>query len=130
RIALNGSLMAETALVVSLWTMMAVLMPRGFLFVYLPGWLLGLGLCQLHGYFEHARGTTSHYGRLYNALFFNDGYHVEHHLRPTTHWSRLPELTDPAWPGSRWPAVLRLFDRPAPLPRPTVPPPGGLTGLE
>jgi hypothetical protein len=130
RIALNGSLMAETALVLLLWTMMAVLMPRGFLFVYLPGWLLGLGLCQLHGYFEHARGTTSHYGRLYNTLFFNDGYHVEHHLRPTTHWSRLPELTDPAWPGSRWPAVLRLFDRPAPLPRPVTPQPGGLVGLE
>ena len=26
----------------------------------------GAGLCQLQGHFEHARGTTSHYGRLYN----------------------------------------------------------------
>jgi fatty acid desaturase len=47
-----------------------------------PGWFAGLGLCWLHGHYEHARGTTSHYGRLYNLLFFNDGYHVEHHAPP------------------------------------------------
>jgi hypothetical protein len=85
------------------------------LLVYLPGWILGLGLCQLQGHFEHARGTTSHYGRLYNLLFFNDGYHVEHHQRPAMHWSQLPALTNPAWRGSRWPAVLRFLERrPAP----------------
>ena len=130
RILLTRGLMVETALVAALWTAMALLIPRGFLFVYLPGWLLGMALCQLQGYFEHARGTTSHYGRVYNALFFNDGYHVEHHLRPTTHWSRLPELTDPAWRGSRWPAVLRAFDRRPVRPRPMDPPPGGGAGLE
>jgi hypothetical protein len=130
RLALTAALTVETALVATLWTTMVLLTPRGFLFVYLPGWLLGLALCQLQGYFEHARGTTSHYGRVYNTLFFNDGYHVEHHLRPTTHWSRLPALTDPAWQGSRWPAVLRLLDRRPATPRHGRPKPGGGAGLE
>lgn len=130
RLVITSALIVETAMVVALWTTMAVLVPHGFLFVYGPGWLLGMALCQLQGHFEHARGTTSHYGRVYNTLFFNDGYHVEHHLRPTTHWSRLPELTDPAWKGSRWPAVLRAFDRSSAVPRPVALRPGGDGGLE
>ncbi|HEX5071147.1 MAG TPA: fatty acid desaturase [Vicinamibacterales bacterium] len=110
-IAMTPQLMAESALVCALWTAMAVLIPQGFLFVYLPGWALGLGLCQLQGHFEHASGTTSHYGRIYNLIFFNDGYHVEHHQRPGMHWSQLPALADPARKGSRWPAVLRFLER-------------------
>ena len=63
-------------LVLAVWTAAASLAPGIFLTVYLPGWALGLGLCFLQGHYEHAGGTTSHYGRLYNLLFFNDGYHV------------------------------------------------------
>jgi len=113
RLMLTPALVAESALIAVLWTALVLLTPRGFLLVYVPGWALGLGLCQLQGHFEHARGTTSHYGRFYNWLFFNDGYHVEHHLRPAMHWSRLPALIDPAWEGSRWPAVLRFLERPS-----------------
>jgi hypothetical protein len=69
-----------------------------------------LALCALHGHYEHARGTTSHYGRVYNRLFFNDGYHVEHHANPRRHWRRLPDHADPAARGSRWPAVLRWIE--------------------
>ena len=36
----------------------------------------------------------SHYSRLYNALTFNDGYHQEHHLSPSTHWSRMPAVRE------------------------------------
>jgi hypothetical protein len=61
----------------------------------MPGYLAGLGLCLLQGHFEHAGGTTSHYGWLYNRLFFNDGYHVEHHRRPGIHWTQLPFETSP-----------------------------------
>ena len=95
-------------------------MPHLFLWVYLPGWAFGLGLCQLQGHYEHARGTTSHYGRLYNLLFFNDGYHVEHHLRPAMSWRELPSLAGPATDGSRWPAVLRFLERPSRNLRPGV----------
>lgn len=110
-LVLTIDLAIQIALICVLWTTMALVIPRSFLLVYLPGWALGLGLCQLQGHFEHARGTTSHYGRFYNLLFFNDGYHVEHHQRPAMHWSRLPELAGPARQGSRWPAVLRFLER-------------------
>ena len=101
---------AEAGLVLAMWATVAFVWPRFFLTVYLPGWGLGLGLCFLQGHFEHARGTTSHYGRLYNFLFFNDGYHVEHHARPGALWADLPAHAAVDAPASRWPAVLRWLD--------------------
>jgi Fatty acid desaturase len=100
----------EFSIVFGLWAVIAALAPSFFLLVYLPGYLAGLGLCFLQGHFEHARGTTSHYGRLYNICFFNDGYHVEHHLRPGTHWTRLPRQASPGAARSKWPPVLRWLD--------------------
>ena len=70
----------------------------------------GSALCFLQGHFEHARGTTSHYGWLYNRCFFNDGYHAEHHLRPGEHWTRLPRQPHARAHTSRWPPVLRWLD--------------------
>ena len=84
--------------------------PLFFLSVYLPGWAAGLLLCGAHGYYEHAHGTTSHYGRLYNLLLFNDGYHVEHHAHPSAHWTRLPTYHDPRARVSRWPAPIRWLE--------------------
>ncbi len=103
-------MIGELLLVLALWATIAFISPRAFVFVYLPGWLLGLALCQLQGYFEHARGTTSHYGRLYNLLFFNDGYHVEHHARPGEHWTRLPAIGRRDAAASAWPPVLRWIE--------------------
>jgi hypothetical protein len=99
----------EVALVLSLWVGIAARAPVFFLSVYLPGYIVGLGLCALHGYYEHASGTTSHYGKLYNLLFFNDGYHVEHHANPGLHWTRLPEHHESAR-SSAWPAPLRWME--------------------
>jgi len=101
---------SEFVLLASLWTMSVMLAPRTFLFVYLPGLAIGLLLCQLQGHFEHARGTTSHYGRVYNWLFFNDGYHVEHHLTPAEHWTRLKVHERRDDRSSRWPPVLRWLE--------------------
>jgi hypothetical protein len=103
-------MLGELVLVLALWTTIALVSPRGFVFVYLPGWLLGLALCQLQGHFEHARGTTSHYGRIYNLLFFNDGYHVEHHARPGEHWTQLPGIGCRDAAASAWPPVLRWME--------------------
>jgi len=64
----------------------------------------------LHGHYEHKQGTTSHYGRLYNLLLFNDGYHVEHHAHPTWHWTELPRAAEDQPHASAWPAVLRWLD--------------------
>ena len=100
----------EFAGVIALWGALWFAAPDFALNVYLPGYLIGLGLCWLQGHYEHARGITSHYGRFYNFLFFNDGYHVEHHVRPGAHWRDLPRLRTGVTSSSRWPAVLRWLD--------------------
>ncbi|TAK18129.1 MAG: hypothetical protein EPO35_01600 [Acidobacteria bacterium] len=112
-IRMTPRLAAESALVLALWTLLIVTAPRFFVTVYLPGYLIGLALCQLQGHFEHAHGTTSHYGRIYNWLFFRDGLHVEHHAKPAVHWTRLRPSgfgEASATRHSAWPPVLRWLD--------------------
>jgi hypothetical protein len=110
----GGAFSRETAvqvlLVVTVWATIAWRSPAFFLGTYLPGYLAGLALCALHGHYEHARGTTSYYGRLYNLLFFNDGYHVEHHANPGLAWNRLPARRAPGARTSAWPAPLRWME--------------------
>src|SRR5262249_3568081 len=110
RMRATPRLLIETGLILGLWSSLVVGHPTFFLTTYLPGYAAGLALCYLHGHYEHARGTISHHGRLYNLLFFNDGYHVEHHAAPGTHWTRLPARKFADVPTSRWPAVLRWLD--------------------
>ncbi len=69
-----------------------------FVPVFYGGSFLGI----LTNYYQHAgaspetrtANSVSHYGRLYNRLCFNEGYHQEHHLRPGLHWTRRPELRE------------------------------------
>jgi len=103
----TGRIALEAGLVLLLWAALVAINPRFFCFVYAPGYVIGLALCQLHGYYEHAHGTTSHYGGWYNVMFFRDGLHVEHHARPSTHWSRLAPAGARA---SAWPPVFRWLD--------------------
>jgi hypothetical protein len=107
---LSAQFAAETILVGTVWTAVAFTSPSFFFTTYLPAFCLGLVLCALQGHYEHARGTTSHYGRLYNTLCFNDGYHVEHHAQPGVPWWRLPELRAPDARSSRWPPLMRWLD--------------------
>jgi hypothetical protein len=100
----------ELAAIGVLWITLATTAPAWFVGMYLPGWALGLGLCYLQGHYEHARGTTSHYGRVYNFLFFNDGYHAEHHCNPSATWTELKQAIVPGARQSRWPPVLRWLD--------------------
>jgi fatty acid desaturase len=58
---------------------------------------LGNCLSSLNGYFEHFGGNpdkpiawgVSNYNRLYNWIWFNNGYHAEHHFRPRMHWTQM-----------------------------------------
>ena len=54
----------------------------------------------LNGYFRHyganpdkpiAWGVSS-YGKIYNWLFFYNGYHAEHHFRPKVHWTKMEKF--------------------------------------
>ena len=113
RLRLSRSLCVESALILALWAALLALAPAFFLTVYLPGYAIGLGLCWLHGHYEHVGGgSISHRGALYNFLFLNDGYHVEHHTHPGEHWTRLPAHANPAARLSAWPAVLRWLETP------------------
>src|SRR5207247_1879822 len=110
RIQISSIVAAEAILVFSMWALLFAHSPQFFLGVYLPGYAAGLVLCHIHGYFEHAQGTKSTYGILYNMPFFNDGYHVEHHSWPAEHWTRLPDHIVPGSSTSHWPPVLRWID--------------------
>lgn len=65
-----------------------------------PFYYLGHCLSSLNGYYEHWRGNpdlpiawgVSSYSRWYNWLWFNNGYHAEHHYRPKQHWTQMPAL--------------------------------------
>ena len=108
---ISRHLCIEAALVLCLWSALAARYPRFFLTVYLPGYLAGLALCALQGYWEHAAGRpTSHYGRVYNFLCFNDGYHAEHHADPAVHWTALPHRPEAGAAASPWPPLLRWLD--------------------
>jgi hypothetical protein len=110
-LAVSGEIVLQAMFVLIAWATMAAVSPAFFVATYLPGYLGGLALCALHGHYEHAGGTTSHYGTLYNALLFNDGYHVEHHAHPGVPWNRLPQLRATAARASHWPAPLRWMER-------------------
>jgi hypothetical protein len=107
---LSTQLLVEVWFVLALWVWLLIQHTRFFLCAYFPGYLAGLGLCWLHGYYEHCHGTVSHRGWLYNKLFFNDGYHIEHHARPGLHWTYLPRFAPSDVLTSGWPAVLRWLD--------------------
>ncbi len=72
---------------------------RALLF-FVPFYYLGNCLSSLNGYFEHFNGNpdkpiawgVSTYNKIYNWLWFGNGYHAEHHYRPSTHWTTLHDL--------------------------------------
>jgi hypothetical protein len=110
RLRWSPRLVVESALVAGLWVALFATDAEFLATVYAPGFIAGLALCAMQGHYEHAGATTSHYGRVYNALCFNDGYHVEHHAYPGVHWTMLPQRVVPAAAASRWPPLLRWLD--------------------
>lgn len=74
---------------------------RWFLLAFVPTFYAGWFLALLENYYEHHRATNpdsrladsvSYYGRWYNLMMFNEGYHQEHHLKPHLHWTRRPQV--------------------------------------
>jgi fatty acid desaturase len=70
------------------------------MFFFLPFFYLGHCFSYLNGYFRHygadpdkpiAWGVSS-YGKIYNWLFFYNGYHAEHHFRPKVHWTKIEQF--------------------------------------
>jgi fatty acid desaturase len=71
--------------------------------MFLAGfWYFGHCLSYLNGYYRHYGGNpdepiawgVSSYDKLYNWIWFYNGYHAEHHFRPKVHWTRMPAFRD------------------------------------
>lgn len=111
-------LSVELSLALLAWVVLALASPRYLLVAHLPGWLLGLALCQLSGHYEHrASGVpvpdgVSTYGAVYNALWLNDGFHREHHDAPAAHWTTLPSRRARAAVESARSPLLRAVEEP------------------
>jgi fatty acid desaturase len=90
----------ETVVFAAFWGLMCWYDWRYFVCFYLPSYYLGWMLSYAEGYLEHYgaepgnpfANSVSSYHRLYNLLWFNNGYHQEHHWDPKWHWTRMPEL--------------------------------------
>ena len=93
-------LVAETLALAVFWGVMLWLDWRYFVFYYLTSYYIGWVLSYAEGYFEHYRcqpgnpfaNSVSSYHWLYNLIWFNNGYHQEHHWDPKMHWTRMHEL--------------------------------------
>ena len=99
----------ETLAVLALIGAFGILNPMGLACFYLPVWYLGNVAAQAENYLEHYRAlpgnrmtdSVSSYGMLYNLIWFNNGYHQEHHFRPQVHWTRVPEVKELLPPESQ-----------------------------
>lgn len=77
-----------------------IINPIAFAVVILPGWLISAGFITLTNLIQHEEcdpeSTYNHsrnlVGQFSNWLLFNAGYHTAHHLKPSIHWSKLPEV--------------------------------------
>jgi fatty acid desaturase len=73
---------------------------RYAVFLYLPAFYFGWVLSYAEGYLEHHdtkpgnpfANSVSSYHRLYNLIWFNNGYHQEHHWDPKCHWTKIRQL--------------------------------------
>jgi len=90
---------AEIALVIGL-ALTALVLNWRFMAYFVPFYYIGHSLSNLNGYYRHYGGNpdlpigwgVSNYGLLYNLIWFNNGYHAEHHFRPRVHWTKMREL--------------------------------------
>jgi len=68
----------------------------------LPFYYFGHCLSYLNGYYRHYGGNppdpiawgVNSYDKLYNWIWFYNGYHAEHHFRPKVHWTRIQTFRD------------------------------------
>lgn len=109
RMNLQGQVIWETAALALFWLALCGFGLGFFAFFHLPAWYLGQVAAHAENYQEHYLATpgsrltdsVSCYNPLYNWLWFNNGYHQEHHLRPRVHWTRIKEVRARMLPPSR-----------------------------
>jgi len=120
----KARLLSETAVCGLGLVTYAALSWQYVLLFFVPVFYVGSFFGILTNYYQHAgalpgtrwANAVSHYGRIYNWLCCNEGYHQEHHLRPGLHWTRRAELRE----------LLPRLERPVS----SVPPPLGFLAVK
>jgi len=92
---------AELTLFVSTFAGLGILNWHYICFL-LPFYYFGHCLSYLNRDYRHYGGNpdeplawgVSSYGKLYNWIWFFNGYHAEHHFRPKVHWVRMQALRE------------------------------------
>src|SRR5450432_4282207 len=95
---------------------------RYIVFFFLPFFYLGHCFSYLNGYFLHYGGNpdkpiawgVSSYDKWYNLIWFNNGYHAEHHFRPKMHWTKMKRFHEEIAETQRKEGV-RMITPPHPL---------------
>ena len=65
-------------------------------YVFGQSFALWENYCEHHfaDYTDRKRDSVSCYNSVYNLLWFNNGFHQEHHFAPQIHWTMVPQLTE------------------------------------
>lgn len=93
-----------------------------FVLFMVPFYYFGNSLSSLNGFYRHYGGNpdlpiawgVSSYNKLYNLIWFNNGYHAEHHFRPRLHWTKMEEFRRQIADEQRK-AGVRVITMPHPL---------------
>ena len=78
----------------------ALILNWKFMVFFVPFYYLGQSLSSLNGWYRHYGGNpdlpiawgVSSYDKLYNLIWFNNGFHAEHHYRPRLHWTKMKQF--------------------------------------
>lgn len=90
----------ELVLLAAVFTAAFVLNWKLVLLYLVPSYFGGHFFALWENYCEHhhadpydrKRDSVSCYNPVYNLLWFNNGYHQEHHFSPMVHWSQIPKV--------------------------------------
>jgi fatty acid desaturase len=96
----------ESVVLAAFWATMILVNWPFFVFFYLPSYYLGWMGSYAEGYLEHYgckpgnpyANSVSSYNWLYNLVWFNNGYHQEHHWDPKCHWTKMRQLHEQLLP--------------------------------
>jgi fatty acid desaturase len=99
----------EAAAVLAFVGVMAWINWQYVLVFVFPVWFFGQAAALAENYFEHHKARPGHaransvscYNPLYNLIWFNNGYHQEHHCRPAVHWTEIPAVRSEMLPDDQ-----------------------------
>ena len=97
---LLGPVVVEFAAIAAMIALFGVFNFWGLLLFYVPVWFFGNAAGMAENYLEHYGATpgnrktdsVSCYDSLYNFVWFNNGYHQEHHYKPQVHWTHIRDI--------------------------------------